>query len=712
MRMVDYLQSVIVSHPRSEVQHEDVSEENWKKLSELVGKLFHKLNIEYQICRSAKNKAEDKEFNADFEEFRVRAQMLWANVKGHRYQYHERAWLEDVFLPHSAVLEELFGIDGATFVAEIDKILQSLTFGVGDAGIELMKIQHESMDALEKKIADHPELSNRNFQELLAEVLKENGWDESLASAAGRFFGLDLVNVRKVTNLPDKIIDELTWKVGENTSFFADGEFKGWPLRTWPIFERPFIEIEGDVYCFDIHNLFDHLYRVIEKSVCRLKPEYRKVWNDVQQQLSEELPFKYLQCLLPVAAVYRPVYYRWHTKPGGVKDWCEADGLVIYDDHLFIVEVRAGAFTQELPATDFDSYVASLKNLVLKPVTQGARFLDYLNSADAVEIFDKEHKSIGRLKKADFRHITICPISLDPFTELAAQVQHLRKIGVDVGSAPVWAISVDDLRAFGDIFADPLVFLHFVEQRRRAVGSEILQPDDELDHVGLYVEHNNYTQYAEELRQNGMDRLNFHGYRSEIDKFFHARMLDGGVPSPIRQKMPLRLQEIVEFLSRSGKPGRSRLASYLLDLAGEWRDATSEAIDDEMAAQPARGRPKPFSSYGAVRTTIFAYVEGASSRNSEFAVHHTQAVMLVASEADRLLIELNYGVDGKLADVNWQDVSVSGLSGEELAVRQADAEKLRAARVESAKKAAGKIGRNEVCPCGSGKKYKKCCLNR
>ncbi|MBD3810221.1 MAG: SEC-C domain-containing protein, partial [Sulfuricurvum sp.] len=23
-----------------------------------------------------------------------------------------------------------------------------------------------------------------------------------------------------------------------------------------------------------------------------------------------------------------------------------------------------------------------------------------------------------------------------------------------------------------------------------------------------------------------------------------------------------------------------------------------------------------------------------------------------------------------------------------------------------------KIGRNDLCPCGSGKKYKKCCLNK
>jgi uncharacterized protein YchJ len=26
--------------------------------------------------------------------------------------------------------------------------------------------------------------------------------------------------------------------------------------------------------------------------------------------------------------------------------------------------------------------------------------------------------------------------------------------------------------------------------------------------------------------------------------------------------------------------------------------------------------------------------------------------------------------------------------------------------------ASGKVGRNEPCPCGSGKKFKKCCLNK
>ena len=33
-------------------------------------------------------------------------------------------------------------------------------------------------------------------------------------------------------------------------------------------------------------------------------------------------------------------------------------------------------------------------------------------------------------------------------------------------------------------------------------------------------------------------------------------------------------------------------------------------------------------------------------------------------------------------------------------------------RKDESYKADPKIGRNDPCPCGSGKKYKKCCLNK
>ena len=65
--------------------------------------------------------------------------------------------------------------------------------------------------------------------------------------------------------------------------------------------------------------------------------------------------------------------------------------MLIYHDHLLIVEVKAGAFTYTSPATDLTAHIASLQNLVRNPVVQGKRFLKYLESAPNVPISDDIH---------------------------------------------------------------------------------------------------------------------------------------------------------------------------------------------------------------------------------------------------------------------------------------------------------------------------------
>ena len=429
-----------------------------------------------------------------------------------------------------------------------------------------------------------------------------------------------------------------------------------------------------------------------------------------KKETSEKLPFKYFEQLLPGAQVYHSVYYPCHAGSDGNIQWCEADGLLIYDDHIFIIEVKAGAFTYTSPADDFPAYIESIKNLVLKPATQGKRFIDYLRSEEKVILYDKDHNPIGELSSKSFRHITICAVTLDPFTELAAQVQHLKKIGIDVGEHPVWSISLDDLRVYSDIFDNPLIFLHFVEQRMRAFASDTIRLDDELDHLGLYIKHNNYAQYARDIAV-GSDDLDFVGYHSDIDNFFTEKLYDPDAPCPLRQAMPARLTEIVEYLSISGNTGRSKAASYLLDIGGDWRNNITASVDSVLSWQPSHMRPRPLSTRGDVKLTIFCWQGTSVPRNQELALEHTRAVMLVTGESERLLLELSYTDQGKLQDVSWQSVTLSGLSDEELQRLQGNADALRGKRLDKARSSSGKVGRNDPCPCGSGKKYKKCCLD-
>jgi len=661
MRMIDYIQSVIAAVPRAADQRGDLTDNDWGALHDKVERLFSAMLLEYHICASAHARAADPKLDPAFEEFKFHAQTYWCSVRGTRYQVHQPAYLRDMFLPFSDVLKELFGLTAEEFISEIEKIWRSLSFGLGEAMEAFDKFKNDVLDAADEKVRTGQASPEHDERDVVANVVEERGWQARQESALGRMLGFDLFDVQKVTTLPQRLLDAMTWSPGEETDFFSPGQFRGWPLRVWPIFKRPFILLNGRYYCFDLYGLFDNLYRVMERIVNRLKPEYREAWNLTQKQLSEALPFKYLRSVLAGATEFRSVFYRTNAGPG--IEWCEADGLLAYDDHLFVVEVKAGAFTSTPPSTDFPAYVASLKNLVLKPASQGRRFVEYLSSAEIVPIFDDEHRQIGTLRRADYRHITICAVSVDPFTEMAAQVQHLRKIGVDVGPDPVWALSVDDLRAYADVFDNPLVFLHYVEQRMQAFRSDIVQSDDEFDHLGLYVKHNHYATHAKELRGDSEARITFHGYRSEIDRFFSSRMAEESVPAPIRQKMPRRLFEVVDRLARTTAPGRAEVASYLLDLDGKWRELVAQAIDEELGRQPSTGRPKPMSSHGGVPLTVFCWTAGCVNRDPGIALKHTRTVLLLHDDPRRLLLEIVYSAGGALQDVAWQWVKESNIPG-------------------------------------------------
>jgi hypothetical protein len=701
LRMIDYIQSVIVSTPPISNEVEDVSEEEWQALRSDVAKLFERLSWPYQTASTAHRHAETPDLDMALEEFRVRAELMWVHVRGRRYQLHERQALIDVIAPHSGILERLYGISADTLVAELDKILAKLTRGLQDLFHDLKDVRDRTLGRIEEVISEG---NLADVDAVRDKVFEDQDLKDANARVAGGLLGYDLFDVEKNTSLPRPLLDELSYGPGEEEDFFAPGEFAGWPLRQWPVMKRPFIRLTGRVYCFDMFSLFDNFYRVLQRSVFRLAPSYKSEWNDRQKSVSENLPFEYLQRLMPGSTIYRSVYYRWRSTDGPAQ-WHEADGLLVYDDHLFVIEVKAGAFTYTSPSTDLPAHIESLRNLVLTPARQGGRFVDYLESGEEVTIHDAEHREVARLRRGKFRHVSICTVTLDPFTELAARAQHLRNVGLDVGGRPIWALSIDDLRAYVDLFDDPLTFLHYAEQRMEAAGSELVELDDELDHLGMYLVENHYVRYATELRGKDKARLDFHGYRTDIDGYFSA-LTRGEAVQPPRQKMPERIGEIVRQLSRGGKPGRSMLASFFLDAAGDFREKIAEAIGGALEDHRKLGRVRPFSSYGELGFTMFVW-SPLVPRNAGEALTFARNVVGQSGEEGRLLIEIECDTSGSIADVRWTWVSLVGLPSGEAARHLEAGRRLAQRRVDLAK-ARGKVGVNEQCPCGSGKKYKRC----
>ena len=160
------------------------------------------------------------------------------------------------------------------------------------------------------------------------------------------------------------------------------------------------------------------------------------------------------------------------------------------------------------------------------------------------------------------------------------------------------------------------------------------------------------------------------------------------------------------MLSSSGRPGRARVASYLLDCDDSGRINIAENLYKILANQKIKQTPLPFSTYGDIKLTIFCWQDPLIPRNKELAIDHTRAAMLVAGDNERLMLELFFTDEERLEAVKWINVTLSDILHSDLERLNNIAETLRTKRL----KKAGKIGRNVLCPCGSGKKYKKCCL--
>lgn len=656
LRMVDYIQSIIVSIPKSDKKITDqIDEEKWKELHREVEQLYYFINTSYHISRTAYAKLNDDNYDEKYNDFYVKAQMLWANVRGCRYSIHDIPHHRSLLLLHNDIFLELFGVSIDEFIEGIKRLQDSLLTGIPSAFLELKEFQKKIMNIVEKRIAEA--ITTEDLTQLTHQVIEEQGWQDWQNSIMGRIVQFDLYDVQKVTGLPENLLRELSWAPGEYQELFSPGEFVGWPLRLLSVHVRPFIYVEGKYYCFELFSLMDNLYRVIQRMITRLRPDYKEKWNKKQKEVSENLPFELFAKLLPGARIYRSIFHLWSTEKSGKKNWCETDGVIIFDDHLIVVEIKAGAFTYTPPATDFPAYIDSIKNLLLKPAMQARRFIDYLNSSEDVNIYDENKELITNLRHQNFRLITSCCVTIDNFTTLASQAENLKPIGADLQDFPIWSVSVDDLRVYVEIFDSPLIFAHFLEERKRAFESPALRVNDELEHLSLYLKHNRYVTYAFDFYDE--NPVGWHGYLSDLDKYFYDLMASPETASKPIQPIPRRIAEILNTLECEKNPGFCKAASCLLDMDGETRNAFDESLEEVLIRKTKKGKFIPFSMFGETRLTVFCCMEGVKCPDISWMRDYVLATLLRTKDRERMMLQLKFDCSKKVYKVDFEFLSLS-----------------------------------------------------
>lgn len=681
---VEYLQSIIVS----EDDCCNTSALTVGQLEEIASRYFgdfdrlFKLVLDYLICWGFDEISMNSDHGIDI----LEAQALFM-VRGMRYQFLQHDYFAPLISAHSNELERLFGISAIQLMEGLDALERSLSQGIGDLIMELQN----SMQSLEQNI-----LCENNAFDI--SILSDDKRSE-LKCILLNIFGVDRYNVEQISGWPDKLLRELSYGPGE--AKFSDSGYDRWPIISLPVQERPFIRLKGVTYCFDYNSLFDNFYRALQRAVLRLDPSYRQEWQINQQSASEGAVANLFSKILPGARILRNNFY------GPKKKRCENDLLVIYADQLIIVEIKSGQFTGAPPFTNFESHKRKYNNLITGADSQCVRLMDYIRESNGIfPIYDQHGKLVTELNIGSFSDITAMSITIENVNGFAARASKVPFMNV---SRDAISIAFDDLLTYEAYFDSSCEFLHFFKERKVAAQHPRLSLFDELDHLGMYIDYNLYSMEADDISR--ADVVLFDGCRLELDQYFYKFKLPcENVKKPI-QLMPPMLQKIIRFLDESESKNKVATSSYLLNFSYEARGQFNDVVELALDRLRTTKIQSPVFFGGnaeSIRMTVFVKQLSLPSKTKNQMLDYVWSLILVNQEAMRSLLVLTFDEEDHLKDVDLSFQSFSNVPQKEIARLREEGKKICARLVARHVEMYGKIGRNHRCPCGSGKKYKRC----
>lgn len=484
------------------------------------------------------------------------SQGMQMNVSGTLYPFFEKDHFTDMLSLYTDLLDENFGIT--------------------------------SMDLVEGLLAISRHLRTIGFME----VLLESGASPEEELSEDVFLNLaEYFNVESITGWPREFIKELSLLQGECKDFYENDLQV--LIKETPIKYKPFIGIGDKYYCFCIDNLIDNFYRTVLRALRRKNGSITNKINDIQKDLSEELPFKLFKTILPTARTYQNIFYKAPVGANGKNEWCECDGIILFDDVMIIIEVKGGALSPVSPFSDEEAYKKSLNDLTKNPYEQSLRFFEEYKKAEKIEIYQKESKKRYKMITAieDIKFIQACCVTIDDFNEIASRIEKTEFI--QSSDLPVWCVSVNDLRVYPELFSSPSLFLNYLYQRSHATRNPYIKLNDELDHIGMYFAYNDYSTRVSEIanEEEHIGEIYIDSHREEIDAYMARKinsalddegesfldLLIGPAPKP-KQEMEFMFEQLINLLDSTRDDMCIRVARYLLLTDSNSRDSLSEFL--------------------------------------------------------------------------------------------------------------------------------------
>lgn len=461
---------------------------------------------------------------------------------------------------------------------------------------------------------------------------------------------------------------------------------------------RPLINFEAERYFLPVGYLLPEAvyenpyYWMLEDK------NYRNILARNRGNVGEEIAYELLCKVFGKDNTYRSVLIE--TKKGQRET--DIDVLCILGNKALCIQVKSKKLTLAAKRGDFEQLSKDFKGAVQDAYNQGlvsrdavllgsARFVNELG--DGIDLSNK------------INEVYIMGLTTENYPSLVHQV-HTMLVKQPDDPYPLFT-SIFDLKLLTYYLNDPYDFLYYVRQRIELM--EYFRADEELTYLGFHLRQKLWpidgTDFVGiEADFGGIIDRNYYPYKMGVSHLLPEK----DDPIANRWKDPI-FDAFMDEIKSIGSPKTTDIIFRLLDWSGDARKNIFKQLQQIKRIARSEGNVKSFATIPVSGFGLsYVAIDNIDTNELNGRVLTYAQLRKYVSKCDTWLGVGSFSNSPNLIDVQiyldepWKpDLELEATFAEEIAqMRKAKPTSL------SNKK---KIERNAPCPCGSGKKFKKCC---
>lgn len=182
-------------------------------------------------------------------------------------------------------------------------------------------------------------------------------------------------------------------------------------------------------------------------------------------------------------------------------------------------------------------------------------------------------------------------------------------------------------------------------------------------------------------------------------------------PTKPLQDIPREITEIIQLLEQGTEKNKIEVAHFLLNMSSEAKNDFCRSIHHAFKRQPEIGRMLVMSAFGEIKYCLFVETPGIKVMSIPERQDYVLSSILSDESMPIMWIDLDYDNSCNLIGVKGKQCSYYDIPAVDIdRLEKLSVEYTKSRILSFQRQNHRKVGRNDFCPCGSGKKYKKCCI--